>query len=84
MFNEGLKLRIISRTCNTTVARARKMLVSTCGLPATCDKKTLMMLDELVSNVNSGMIPDDFEFVLREHSNVVTLWKLPTKGFGLW
>ena len=64
MLHEGFKLCISSRTCNTTVAHVRQTLGSTCGHPATYNDKTVMIFDKLARNVNDGVIPDDFEFVL--------------------
>ena len=38
------------------------------------------MFDELVSNVNDGLIPDDFEFVLHERDKNGDIVEITYKG----
>ena len=78
MLHKRFKTCITSRTYNTAVAR--QTLGSTCGHPATYNDKTLIMFDELVSNLNDGIIPDDFEFVLHEHDKNGDIFEITYKG----
>ena len=43
-----------------SVIHAPQILCNTLGYSATWNNKTLIMFDELVSNVNNSNIPDDF------------------------
>ena len=38
------------------------------------------MFDELVNNVNDGVLPNDFEFVLNEHDTNGDIVKITYKG----
>ena len=92
ILHKGFKLCIPSRTYNMTVAHTRQILGSTCGHPATYNDKTLIMFDELVSNVNDGSVPDNFEFMLYEYdknSEVVEVtykgvWFIVDNGYLSW
>ena len=80
ILHKGFKLCIPSRTYNMTVAHTRQILGSTCGHPATYNDKTLIMFDELVSNVNDGLVPDNFEFMLYEHDKNGEVVEVTYKG----
>ena len=80
ILHKGFKLCIPSRTYNMTVAHTRQILGSTCGHPATYNDKTLIMFDELVSNVNDGSVPDNFEFMLYEYDKNGEVVKITYKG----
>ena len=61
--HKGFKLKIPSRTYNMTVNHCHQILGSTSGHPATWNDKTLILFDELVSNVNDGIILNDYESI---------------------
>ena len=68
IFHKGFKLNILSRTYNMILNHTRQILGMALGHPATLNDNTLITFDELVSNVNNGYIPEDFELMLYEHN----------------
>ena len=90
--HKGFKLNIPSRTYNVTVDHSRKILGSTEGHPATWNDKSLILFDRLISNINQGIIPNDYEFMLYEHDdngNIVEVcyygvWFMVDNGYLSW
>ena len=63
-----------------TVNHCHQILGSTSGHPATWNNTTLIMFDELVRNVNDGIIPNDREFMLYEHDKDGNIVEVGYKG----
>ena len=80
IMHKGYKLNVPSRTYNMTVSHARWILGSTSGHPATWNDKTLQLFDPLLCNVNNGIIPDDFEFMLYEKDKDGNVTEVCYKG----
>ena len=80
IIHKGFKLNIPSRTYNMTVNHCHQILGSTSGHPATWNNKTLILFDELVRNVNDGIIPNDHEFMLYEHDKYGNIVEVGYKG----
>lgn len=80
IIHKGFKLNIPSRTYNMTVNHCHQILGSTLGHPATWNDKTLILFDELVSNVNDGIIPNNYEFMLYEHDKEGNIVEVAYKG----
>ena len=80
IIHKGFKLNIPSRTYNMTVNHCHQILGSTLGHPVTWNDKTLILFDELVSNVNDGNIPNDDEFMLFEHDKDGNIVEVGYKG----
>ena len=80
IMHKCFKLNIPSRTYNATVTHSRKILGTTSGHPATWNDKTLVLFDPLIYNVNNGVIPDNFEFMLYERNNEGIIVEVTYKG----
>ena len=80
IMHKGFKLNSPSRTYNATVTHSRKILGTTSGHPATWNDKTLVLFDPLINNVNNGVIPDNFEFMLYERNNEGSIVEVTFKG----
>ena len=80
IIHKGFKLNILSRTYNMTINHCHQILGSTLGHPATWNNKTLILFDELVSNVNDVIIPNDYEFILYEHDKDGNIVEVGYKG----
>ena len=44
--------------------------------------KTLILFDELISNVKNGYVPDDFKFALYENNSTGEIVEIPY--YGAW
>ena len=92
MHKKGFKLNMPSRTYNATASHSRKILGTTSGHPATSNDKPLLLFDPLICNVNNGVIPNDFEFMLYERNSDGTIvevtykcvWFMVDSGYLSW
>ena len=90
--HKGFKLNFPARTYNVTCDHSRRIIGTTMGHPATWNDKTLILFDEMISKVNSGNIPEDYEFDLFEKiedDNVVEVrykgvWFMVDNGYLSW
>ena len=78
--HKGFKLNLPARTYNVTVDHCRRILGSTSGHPGSWNDKTLVLFDELITQVKDGQIPNDFIFKLLEKDNKGKVVEVPYKG----
>lgn len=82
--HKGFNLHIPACSYNITVDHSRWILGSTLGHPSIWNDKTLILYNELISNVNDRKIPDYFELSLLENMSITISLKCNTVYFGLW
>ena len=78
--HKGFKLNLPARTYNVTVDHCRRILGSTSGHPGSWNDKTLVLFDELITQVKDGQIPNDFIFKLLEKDNKGEVVEVLYKG----
>ena len=78
--HKGPKLSCPARTYNLTVTHSRQIIGSTSGHPSTWNDKTIVLFDPLISKVNDGIIPDDFNFSLFEKNKDGTITEVTYSG----
>ena len=54
-------------TYNVTVDHACKFIGTTCRHPASWNYKTIVLFDDLLTQVKDGFVQDNFEFRLKEY-----------------